>query len=89
MSTLISRGFGALQRIITRGFFSGAPPSPDCIVAFIGTITPPLDDAIGFKGTIYPLIAFNGIIVDNDLGFIGTIYDTKAFTGDICDDCDC
>ena len=60
MANLISRGFGALQRIITRGFSSGSPPSPDCIVAFIGTITPPIDEAIGFQGTIYPSIAFNG-----------------------------
>lgn len=86
--TLISRGFGALQRAISRGFFS-APPSPDCVVGFIGTITPPIGEAVGFVGTIHPLIAFNGTIDDNDLGFIGTIYDTKAFKGDICDNCNC
>ena len=38
MANIISRGFGALQRIITRGFSSAAPPSPDCFIGFIGTI---------------------------------------------------
>lgn len=37
--TVVSRGFGLLQRIITRGFFSAAPPSPDCFLGFNGKVT--------------------------------------------------
>ena len=83
--TLISRGFGALQRIITRGFFSGAPPSPDCFIGFIGTIE--VDDSgVGFIGTIEGSNGFNSSIDAANAGFIGTLGDKNGFRGDICHD---
>ena len=75
--TLISRGFGTLQRIITRGFFSGAPPSPDCFVAFQGEITP----EAGFQGEIELNLAVNGFINDDPTAVIGTIYPVARFEG--------
>lgn len=75
--TLISRGFGALQRIITRGFFSAAPPSPDCFVAFQGQITP----SEGFEGEIELNLAVVGIINDADTAVIGAIYPVARFEG--------
>ncbi len=85
MSTLISRGFGALQRIITRGFFVAPPPSPNCFIGFIGTIG--LDESgVGFIGTIGDSNGFDGSIDATSAGFIGTMNDNNGFRGDICHD---
>ena len=77
--TVISRGFGLLQRIITRGFFSSAAPSPDCYEAFNGTIT----DRIGLEGVITGSVGFQGAINDSVTAFIGTIYPVARFEGAI------
>ena len=77
--TVISRGFGLLQRIITRGFFSGAAASPDCIVAFQGHI----QDSNGTQGAIELNCAVVGEIVNVDTGVNGTIYPERLFTGTI------
>lgn len=100
MSTLISRGFGALQKIITRGFFS--TPSPDCIVAFQGKI-----QEAGFQGSFATSLGFQGIIDDSSVGLAGKLTgerllqgligntsigingiltDQAGFQGDICED---
>jgi hypothetical protein len=42
-------------------------------------------DPVAVLGTLYPEIAFNGIIDDSDSGFIGDIADYIAFVGNICD----
>lgn len=76
--TLISRGFGALQRVIARGFFSAAPPSPDCFLGFNGEIT----DKQGFQGLIEGgVTAVVGIINSEDTAVIGTVYPQAAFNG--------
>jgi len=102
MSNIISRGFGALQRVITRGFSSAAPPSPDCFLGFNGKVTGSQgfegliddsatalmglinDDPVAVIGTVYPQIAFSGIITDRE-GFNGPVTDKEGFQGEICD----
>lgn len=80
--TVISRGFGLLQRIITRGFFSGAPPSPDCFLAFEG----PISDTAGFQGAINDdPVAVVGLINDDPVAVLGTIFPNKAFEGPLTD----
>lgn len=80
--TVISRGFGLLQRIITRGFFSGAPPSPDCFLAFEGLI----QDTAGFQGLINDdPVAVNGLINDDPVATIGLLHPQVAFEGPLTD----
>jgi len=80
--TVISRGFGLLQRIITRGFFSSAAPSPDCILAFNGKI----QESVGYQGLIDDTsTAVVGLINDEATAVYGTIYPQAAFTGEITD----
>ncbi|WP_372857643.1 hypothetical protein [Pseudoalteromonas sp.] len=81
---LITRGFGALQRIITRGFFSDAPPSPDCYIGFIGVIESPDTSKAGFVGRISSANGFNGAIDATNAGFSGTISGINGFKGDVC-----
>jgi len=40
-------------------------PTPDCFIAFIGDIVEPVDEPIGFIGTILETRAFTGDICDN------------------------
>ena len=80
--TVVSRGFGLLQRIITRGFFSSAPPSPDCFLGFNGKIT----DSQGFQGLIDDSVtAVIGLINDDPVAVIGMVYPQAAFSGIITD----
>ena len=68
------------------GASEAAAPSPDCFVAFVGTIVDPAVNPAAFTGTITGITAFTGTITDPNLIFIGTITDTTGFNGDICDD---
>lgn len=80
MSTLISRGFGALQRIITRGFFSSAPPTPECFIGMIsaidaentGMLSAIDPDNTGMISAISDKIGFISPIVEN-IGMISKI----------------
>ena len=83
--TVISRGFGLLQRIITRGFFSSdepPPASPDCFVGGIGAIT----DVQAVVGVINgAATAENGLINDAPTAKVGLIHALKAANGLIND----
>ena len=82
MANIISRGFGTLQRIITRGFFSGAAPSPDCEAPFQSTIT----GESAYQGVIDDSAnAFLSIINDDPIASILPFLDKKAFQGTITD----
>ena len=39
--------------------------TPDCFVAFIGTIVEPVNDPIGFIGSIFDIKSFEGAICDD------------------------
>jgi len=39
--------------------------TPDCFIAFIGTITEPVDNPLGFIGSIFDTRVFEGSICDN------------------------
>ena len=73
MSTLVSRGFGALARLVTRGFFSSlAPlvPTPDCYLGFDGKISgTDYEGNIhlykGFQGVVTPIFGFEGNICED------------------------
>ena len=81
-ATIISRGFGALSRLVTRGFFSGAAPSPDCFLAFNGKIT----GSEGFEGLINDdPVAVIGLINDDPVAVLGTVFPEMAFNGLIDD----
>jgi hypothetical protein len=75
--TVISRGFGLLQRIITRGFFSAAAPSPDCYVGFQGAIT----DSAGYVGLVTSSIGYTGLIADTATATQGHIYPVARYQG--------
>ena len=84
MANLITRGFGALQRVITRGFYSSAAPSPDCYIGFIGLIGEPVLDSVGFVGRISSNNGFTGLVDATSAGFKGTITGINGFKGDVC-----
>lgn len=89
MANLISRGFGALQRIITRGFNSASKPSPDCLVGFIGSIEFN-NEPLGFVGAISGSSSFISAIDEGEAAFISNIGDSKGFNGSLCNDvCKC
>ena len=88
MANLITRGFGALQRIITRGFFSASQPSEDCYVGFIGSIEEDTSIA-AFIGSVTDINGFSGATNAKDAAFSGTITGNNGFKGGFCDLCDC
>lgn len=61
-------------------------PTPDCFVAFVGTITDPTLDKVAFIGTITDTLAMIGTINDDEASFLGTITDTHATIGSICNE---
>lgn len=88
MANLITRGFGALQRVITRGFFSASKPSEDCYIPFIGKITIE-DNTSAFVGPINNVNGFSGELNTKIAAFNGTMKDINGFEGELCDVCDC
>ena len=83
--SLISRGFGALQRIITRGFFSSDAPSPDCYVVFTSLITPDTSSPyVVLSSLIVGSISENGIIDDTETTGAGLLQPVIAFNSSIC-----
>ena len=68
------------------GASEAAAPSPDCFVAFVGTITDPVLDKVAFLGTITDTLALVGTIDDSEASFLGTITDTHATIGNICNE---
>lgn len=88
MANIISRGFGALQRIITRGFFSSSPPSPDCFIGFNGKIEED-SNLSGFIGVLDDKNGFAGALDSQAAGLNGIMTDRNGFKGDLCDVCDC
>lgn len=80
---------GTIDDVVTRGYTIGAAivgPTPDCYLAFTGTITESTLNDAAFVSTITGNAAFTGEIIDNGAGFDGTITDTNAYIGDICND---
>lgn len=82
MANLITRGFGALQRIITRGFFSASPPSEDCYSVFSGKIEgrPEI-----LQGKIQETFVLQGKI-NNTLVLNGIIKEYTVLNGGLCCD---
>ncbi len=62
------------------------PPSPDCFVGFIGTLTDPVMDPCGFIGSISSQNGFNGTLDASNKGLIGSMSDTNGYSGDLCND---
>ena len=88
-------GFVGGLKNLAQGFLSSwhsltsvAPvgPTPDCFVAFVGTITDPTLDKVAFLGTITDTLAMIGTINDDEASFLGTITDTHATIGSVCNE---
>lgn len=88
-------GFVGGLKNLAQGFLSSwhsltsiAPvgPTPDCFIAFVGTITDPVLDKAVFVGLITDTIALTGTIDTGDKPFLGTITGTHATTGNVCNE---
>ena len=83
---IISRGFGALQRIITRGFNSAPAISANCYAVFQSLITPDTGSLyVVLNSIIDPTIGVTGSIDATETTGISTLQPVIAFTSIVCE----
>ena len=84
--SLVSRGFGAVHRIITRGFSSAPAISANCYAVFQSLITPDPDSLyVVLNSIIEPTIGETGSIDATETTGISVLQPVIAFTSIVCE----